>query len=131
MSVRFAQLPLGAMFRWQECCYRKVSPLEALDAVNDGRRLIPRSTKVEPLGDPNVTGNDRGVTSLDRDAVEVAVDTCFARLRERLSGLLPEGDDIRQASLHAVLQSEHADLLGRLKIAAAEIPSGDASADAP
>lgn len=120
MSLRFAQLPIGATFRWQQRCYRKVSPLEATDPETDGRRLVPRSTKVEPLDEGITPNQDSGELRLDRDAVETAIDACLGRLQQRLSGLLPGDDASRQASLDTALLGARADLLEQLRFAAIE-----------
>lgn len=127
MSLRFAQLPIGARFRWQQRCYRKVSPLEASDLETDGRRLVPRSTKVEPLDEAAATGRDPAELRLDREAVESAVDACLGRLRQRLVGLLPGDDAIRRSSLDTVLQGARTDLLGELRLAALARPTTDDS----
>lgn len=132
MSLRFAQLPVGARFRWQQRCYRKVSPLEATDPETDGRRLVPRSTKVEPLDEETTASQDSGELRLDGDAVESAIDACLGRLQQRLAGLLPGDDAIRRASLDTALLGARADLLGQLRFAAGKRPTaGDTSETDP
>jgi hypothetical protein len=49
--MKFSQLPIGTRFRFEDKLYLKRTPLQA-DPVDGGaRRLIPRSARVEPLGD--------------------------------------------------------------------------------
>jgi len=46
--MKFAQLPIGSRFRYQDRIYHKTSPLAA-GSDDGGQRIIPRSAGVEPL----------------------------------------------------------------------------------
>lgn len=48
-AVKFADIALGAGFRWRECDYVKISPLIARDESTGASRMIQRAALVEPL----------------------------------------------------------------------------------
>ena len=48
-ALKFADIAVGAAFRWRGCGYVKISPLIARDESTGASRMIQRAALVEPL----------------------------------------------------------------------------------
>jgi hypothetical protein len=130
LSTRFAQLPIGAQFRWQDRRWRRVSPLEATDMQTHERRLVPRSAKVTLLDGQSAEPQGPNRPPIDSGAVEVAIDHCLEELRRRIPEVVQALDADQRAALDSVLRRARDTLFDRLAVAAIHQPTGN-SADTP
>lgn len=107
--MKFSQLPIGTLFRYQEHSYCKISPLAA-SRDDGGQRMIPRSATVSPAEDEQAAAG----RTADLDPLQ----TALARHHSHCRGLLEQAGarlpEIMRLELLKELEDSYRQLLGEL-----------------
>ena len=112
--MKFAELPIGARFNFRERRFQKISPIEAVDVETDKRKVIPRSAKVTRIGEGADAPPPTLPEQLQRASVEAALADYSSQLLAKLQRLNPPLNDAQTAAVATLVQSLHADCIGRL-----------------
>lgn len=114
--VKFAQLPIGAVFLFGDRRYRKVSPLEAVEDTTGARRLIHRSASIELVERQHAEAAPPSGIKLPLEAVEYALHGCIRKVEQRTKRLLPTLSDDQLVAVLTLMREAHADAIDRLRL---------------
>lgn len=113
--MRFAVLPIGARFRYLGCDYRKVSPLEGIEDTTEARKLIPRSTHVEPIEHRGAEPAKRPSEAVPLESVEAALAVCTEKVERLSRSIHPPLSEDQTFAVLTLMREAHAEAIGQLR----------------
>ena len=114
--MKFHQLQLGAVFRYHDAVWRKISPLKAVDEADGSHRLIPRSAEVGLAAEAGRAGDETLPKRLPGPQVQAALDGLVAACAQAAARLDPPLSPAQLEQLQRAFAAAARDARARLAL---------------